>query len=228
MPPHTENPTGVGSLNQMMRATFDNAPDAIYWISEQGRILYANRRASEMLGYTLDELTAMTVHDLDPEFTAEIWPHHWAELQQAIAITVKTRHLTKGGELIPVEISINYMEVDGQAINCGFARDMRTRLVELETLNIREMAIEASIDPIVIADARQPDMPLIYVNPAFTRQTGYSAEEAIGQSPRLLASGQHDDLFYQAMWHSVHEHDFWRGEIWDTRRDGEACAGNRR
>ena len=221
MPPHTENPTGVGSLNQMMRATFDNAPDAIYWISEQGRILYANRRASEMLGYTLDELTAMTVHDLDPEFTAEIWPHHWAELQQAIAITVKTRHLTKGGELIPVEVSTNYMEVDGQAINCGFARDMRTRLVELETLNIREMAIEASIDPIVIADARQPDMPLIYVNPAFTRQTGYTAEEAIGRNCRFLQGEDRDQPALDELRAALREGRECVVELRNYRKNGE-------
>jgi diguanylate cyclase (GGDEF)-like protein/PAS domain S-box-containing protein len=58
------------------------------------------------------------------------------------------------------------------------------------------------------------------VNPAFTRITGYSAEEVIGQSPSILSSGRHDEEFYEALWDSVLHKRYWSGEIWNRRKDG--------
>jgi len=69
-----------------------------------------------------------------------------------------------------------------------------------------------------------PEQLITKVNPAFTRITGYAPEEAIGHSPKILSSGQHGVTFYEEMWNSVHEHDFWRGEIWDRRKNGEMFA----
>lgn len=59
------------------------------------------------------------------------------------------------------------------------------------------------------------------VNNAFTQLTGYSASEAIGQTPRLLSSGQHDGVFYTLMWQSINETGKWAGEIWNRRKNGE-------
>ncbi|GAV20686.1 cyclic di-GMP phosphodiesterase Gmr [Mariprofundus micogutta] len=59
------------------------------------------------------------------------------------------------------------------------------------------------------------------VNPAFTTITGYSYEEAIGKTPSLLKSGQHDDQFFKRMWKAIEKNDFWEGEIWNKRKSGE-------
>ncbi|MFH0933810.1 MAG: PAS domain S-box protein, partial [Pseudomonadota bacterium] len=62
---------------------------------------------------------------------------------------------------------------------------------------------------------------IIRVNQAFTRITGYSVEEALGQSPAMLKSERQDDAFYQRMWQSLRENNSWQGEIWDRRKNGE-------
>lgn len=59
------------------------------------------------------------------------------------------------------------------------------------------------------------------VNGAFTKLTGYSADEAIGKTPSLLRSGRHDDGFYKNMWKDIEESGFWQGEIWNKRKSGE-------
>jgi diguanylate cyclase (GGDEF)-like protein/PAS domain S-box-containing protein len=61
---------------------------------------------------------------------------------------------------------------------------------------------------------------IVDVNPAFTRITGYTFEEAIGNDPKLLQSGKHDQEFYQQMWHSIITEGNWEGEIWDRRKNG--------
>ncbi|MCP5159740.1 MAG: EAL domain-containing protein [Gammaproteobacteria bacterium] len=59
------------------------------------------------------------------------------------------------------------------------------------------------------------------VNPAFTRLTGYTAAEAIGQNPSLLQSGRHDAAFYAALWRDLFVEGRWAGEIWNRRKNGE-------
>ncbi|HLR69130.1 nitrate/nitrite transporter [Virgibacillus alimentarius] len=59
------------------------------------------------------------------------------------------------------------------------------------------------------------------VNPAFTRVTGFTKEEAIGRTPKLLSSGKHDKAFYNHMWNSIEKNDHWEGEIWNKRKNGD-------
>jgi len=62
---------------------------------------------------------------------------------------------------------------------------------------------------------------IIQVNRAFTRLTGYSAEEAIGQNPSMLKSGHQNTEFYRRMWESLRKDNNWQGEIWNRRKNGE-------
>jgi len=62
---------------------------------------------------------------------------------------------------------------------------------------------------------------IIRVNQAFTRLTGYSAEEAIGKSPSLLKSDRHDEKFFREMWEGLQRDNSWQGEIWNRRKNGE-------
>ncbi len=65
------------------------------------------------------------------------------------------------------------------------------------------------------------DRRIMMVNKAFTTITGYSADEVIGNSPRLLSSGRHDADFYREMWSSIDATDHWQGEIWNRRKHGD-------
>jgi NNP family nitrate/nitrite transporter-like MFS transporter len=59
------------------------------------------------------------------------------------------------------------------------------------------------------------------VNPAFTRVTGYQAEEVVGRKPSILQSDEHDKNFYQKLWDSLRQYGYWQGEIWNRRKNGE-------
>lgn len=66
-----------------------------------------------------------------------------------------------------------------------------------------------------------PEGYITRINPAFSRITGYTEEDIYGKSTRILSSGRHNASFYAEMWNSVSNSDFWRGEIWNKRKNGE-------
>ncbi len=85
-------------------------------------------------------------------------------------------------------------------------------------LHLARKVIEASLDGVMIADAKGD---IEFVNPAFTQLTGYTPEEVVGRNPRLLQSGRQDGEFYRAMWTGLLRNGFWQGEIWNRRKSGE-------
>ncbi len=89
-----------------------------------------------------------------------------------------------------------------------------------ENLHLTAVAFEAQ-EAIVITDANEK---IIKVNEAFTRITGYEQSDVLGQTPRIFASGEHDKEFFEQMWKSLKKDGFWRGELWNRRKDGEMYA----
>lgn len=62
---------------------------------------------------------------------------------------------------------------------------------------------------------------VVYTNPAFTRITGYTAQEMLGQNPGMLHSGRHDKQFYEDMWKNIKDKGYWEGEVWNRKKSGE-------
>ncbi|MDE1989403.1 MAG: EAL domain-containing protein [Betaproteobacteria bacterium] len=99
----------------------------------------------------------------------------------------------------------------------NFDRMVRQKSAE-DSLRLAASVYQNSGEGMMITDA---DNRIMAVNPAFTKITGFTPAEAVGQSPSLLKSGHHDEVFYRAMWKSINETGSWQGEIWDRRKGGE-------
>ena len=88
-------------------------------------------------------------------------------------------------------------------------------------LNRQSAALVAAADGIVITAT---DGTIRWVNPAFSRLTGYSFDEAIGHNPRVLKSGAHDPEFYREMWRTIRTGNVWKGEVVNRRKDGSTYS----
>lgn len=100
---------------------------------------------------------------------------------------------------------------------------MRTRTPRSE--NSREpveqgllaKAVATAVDPIFITDHTGR---IVWVNAAFSERSGFSAQEAVGQTPSFLKSGRHDTSFYRELWQAILAGRVWRGEVVERRKDG--------
>ncbi|HEU5408337.1 MAG TPA: response regulator [Nitrospira sp.] len=115
---------------ERLRQTYfamDQAVEAIYWVDPQAKILYANEAASLMVGYSREELLNMTVHDLNPDFPASMWPGFWEETRRNKTMSLETNHRAKDGRLIPIDIRVSFLAYEGQEFHCAFVRDITDR-----------------------------------------------------------------------------------------------------
>ncbi|MCA1908572.1 MAG: PAS domain S-box protein [Magnetospirillum sp.] len=96
--------------------------------------------------------------------------------------------------------------------------DITDRKRSEDQMRLTASVFDSSGEAIMITDQ---DEKIVSVNPAFCQMTGYAAEEIIGQTPRILASGRHDRAFYHEMWTSLRDTGIWRGEVWNRRRNGQ-------
>ena len=129
-------------FSHIAQFSIERASDAIFWVGPDARILYVNDKACNMLGYSREELLSMTVPDIDPSYPHERWLQHWKELKERRSFTVETQHRKKDGTIIPIEITVNYMELDGKEYNFAFARDIAERKKSENDLLRRDYQLE--------------------------------------------------------------------------------------
>ncbi|MFU8788140.1 MAG: EAL domain-containing protein [Methylobacter sp.] len=109
------------------------------------------------------------------------------------------------------------LQADNSVLWHGFITDITKQKQDEVNLRIAATAFELQ-DAMLVTDAKNI---ILKVNQAFTRITGYSADEVVGKNPNILSSGRHDKAFYDAMWDSINLTDAWQGEIWNRRKNGE-------
>lgn len=104
-----------------------HAMDSIFWISPEGQFIHVNEAACRRLGYTHEEMTKITVSDIDPTCSPEKAHEFWERLKSEGSIIMESKHWTKDGRSIDVEITSNFCDYEGQQYNCALARDITDR-----------------------------------------------------------------------------------------------------
>lgn len=234
-----QHATGIHppKLCALQRGIFESAGRAIVLTDATGLIRYFNPAAQQMLGYTWDEVvgreTPLIFHlpeEIEARAAALSVAHGTATSPDfsvfIVGLGAAASHLDadwtfvrKDGSRLPVSLTVSQLKGDGGEIEgyLGIAADISQRRQLEQDLRIAAIAFESQA-AIMVTDASQC---ILQVNQAFSRLTGYTAEEAIGQRPSLLKSGWQDAAFYVDMWRELSETGHWQGEIWNRRKNGE-------
>jgi diguanylate cyclase (GGDEF)-like protein/PAS domain S-box-containing protein len=196
---------------QRYRALMQEAADGIFIADSVGNYVNVNPRACAMVGYREDELLRMNMKDLIPPGDP---PPQLALLRSVRSMMLERRLRHQDGHLLDVEISASRLE-DGRLQS--IVRDITERKRAEAEMKKLSSAVEQTADSVLITDVNGI---IEYVNPAFEQATGYAAAEAIGQTPRLVKSGQHDQDFYKKLWATILAGEVFRAVIANRRRDG--------
>ena len=166
-----------------------------------------------------------TIGELATRPLLSVGPHDTLIHARDYLITHRVRHLAVVDKAEQVIGLLGFREMlDGNEQfyleDLRQALDQRDRALSQSRFNLElaERVIDASLEGIIITDAQTQ---IEFVNPAFTHMTGYRPEEVIGYTPAVLSSGRHDADFYDRMWHSLQNNGYWRGEIWNRRKNGQ-------
>ncbi|MBI5625989.1 MAG: PAS domain S-box protein [Nitrosomonadales bacterium] len=214
-----------------LRATIETAMDAVVQMDDAGIITGWNSQAEKVFGWTNQEAVGRVLHEtiIPPRYREA----HVNGLKHFLATgegpvlnsRIEIDGLHRDGREFPVELSIAPIKISGvtQGKAAGkyefsaFTRDITERKQHERERLIAAAAFDAQ-EGITITDENGV---IIRVNKTFTTITGYPAEEAIGNTPRILKSGRHDDEFYHRIWEGLRDNKFWQGEIWNKRKNGE-------
>lgn len=204
------------------RLLFKNSDDAIFVLpvlsdGTLGKFIEVNEIACKRLGYTSEELLALSPEDIDAPDMAERRHSALKELLANKHVIFETILIAKDGRRIHMEINANYFEYKGKPVIVSILRDITERKHAEERIKVFTAAIEQSVNIIFITDVSGN---IEYVNPMFEQVTGYSPEEVIGQNPRILDSKETARIVFEEMWRYLLVVKTWRGTLKNRKKDG--------
>ncbi len=204
------------------RALFDRSLDAVFVHDFEGRFVDANPAALQLLGYERADIGAQDFVTLLAN-EGDV-----ARARSSLQLLLSSGKLEgmlqyelkrKDGALIWVELVSSLVFADGRPVAVqGIARDITERKRAEEQLRKLSRAVEQSPVSTVITDKAGR---IEYVNPKFTKLTGYSLEEVDGLNPRLLKGGETSSETYRELWRTITAGDEWHGELHNRKKNGE-------
>jgi diguanylate cyclase (GGDEF)-like protein/PAS domain S-box-containing protein len=207
----------------------EQAPIPYLLLDGYKQVRFTNPAFTESYGYTWDDLTSMSswwqITSL-PKTNIELFQEHIKELQvgrsfSQSAIPFEVELKTRSGQskfaLITASFISNSLENEMLLV----VYDITSRKEAEEQLRFSSRVFNQAHEGILITDTQGI---ITDSNPAFSDITGFEREEIIGRKPNLFRSGRHPENFYQDMWHSLNEHGYWYGEVWNLRKDNQIYA----
>jgi PAS domain S-box-containing protein len=210
---------------ERVAAYFNSASDGLLILSPERGFIHANQAAASVYGFE-------QVADLLQCGPVELSPEHQPDgrlsreaamerIQTALRSNAPLRfewsHKRTDGREFPSEVTLVRISLTGRPALLVSVRDITERKAAEAELLIQHSALESAANAIVITTSKGV---IQWVNPAFTRLTGYTREEAVGHNPRVLKSGVHDREFFRNLWDTVLSGNVWQGTVTNKRKDG--------
>ena len=191
------------------------------YVVQDGKIAYANSRTAELLGYdTADELLGLHLEQVTAqEDLPMLMENHRRRLTGEVTTLRYTyRALRRDGKRVWVDVQGSSCIYDGRPAVMGVALDVSRQVAFEHQSQLANRVFESTTEGIVITDA---ECRIEAVNPAFTRITGYAAEEAVGKLSRMMTGEGAQAKVNQDMLAHLARDGHWEGEMRDRRKSGE-------
>jgi two-component system CheB/CheR fusion protein len=211
----------VRKNREMLLSIMNNSTSLITLKDLAGRFEFVNREFETFFGVNADAVIGKTDAKVLPRKVAADFRAKELEVVRLRTPQEFEDHVVMPSERERYLHSIRFplLSEDGAVYGiCTQSHDITDHKHAEDQLRLAARVFDRAGEGIVVTDARQA---ILTVNGAFTQVTGYSAEEVIGKTPSMLASGRHDEAYYLEMWSSLQAQGWWQGEIWNRRKNGD-------
>ncbi|WP_109486100.1 EAL domain-containing protein [Occallatibacter savannae] len=208
---------------ELLNLFIQHAPAALAMFDRDMRYIAVSRKWIDSYGLVGRSIIGRSHYEIFPEIRAEWVALHRRALGGETLKKEEDRFERADGSVQWLRWEIRPW-LTGTGVIGGiviFTEDITARRQSEERLELAASVFTHASEGIVIADRQGK---ILDVNDAFTRITGYSREEAIGQPTSLLRSGRHGREFYDNMWRDLIDSGQWSGEIWNRAKDGRVFA----
>lgn len=172
---------------QRYRSLFTHHPDAVFSLDEQGRFTTANATCATISGYAVDEIVGSHFNCFIYDEDIDSVNQRYQSVMQGSIIRYELVIRDRAGEPHIMDLINLPIVVDGDIQGLyGIAQEVTDKRQQESRLRTLERSVEASVNGVVIADATQPGLPIVYANQAFTEMTGYEQAEVLGRNCRFL------------------------------------------
>lgn len=210
----------IRESEERFRTLVQMSPDAIMiiarhsitFVNPAALVLFAGTRRQDLEGRPAEEV----FHGADGSIVLEAL-HGVLNGSEAV-MGVEVALISLSGSPLSVELSVAPVMVSDERRAQVILRDISLRRMREQEARLAQAVFDTTAEAMIVTDAHQR---IVTVNTAFTQVTGYTREQAVGQTPGMLSSGRHDHVFYNSMWHTLVSEGHWRGEVWNRRADGE-------
>ena len=202
---------------ERFRTLFENHSVIILLEPDTGNIIDANHAAADFYGWSVEQLKQMHIQQITNVSSDEVMVN-MDKIRASKQNQFLFRHRRADGSIRDVEVFSNKIELEGKDILYAIIHDVTERILAEHQLHKLSVVVEQSPAIVVITD---PDGNIEYVNPMFVEVTGYSAEEARGQNPRILKSGLMSKKVYEELWQTILSGGVWSGELQNKKKNGE-------
>ncbi len=210
-------------LKQWFEIIANHSGNWEYWIAPEGVCLYASPASEQITGYppkTFESDADLLQKIAHPDDRHKIIDHHHNLTANGSIEAIEFRIITRSGDVRWLShVCHPLFDKNGRDIGRrGINRDITTRkTVEAQLHNLVQI-VEQSPAIVIMTNINGE---IEYVNPKFTQVTGYTAEEVIGQNPRLLKSGEMSPEAYEELWQKITAGEEWHGEFHNKKKNGD-------
>lgn len=168
---------------QLTQISIDQVAVPVWWMTSDGVVQKVNLAGCQDMGYAPDEIVGKTIFELNPHVTPDGWLQHWHCLRTRKTLTFETMHRHKTGVLYPVEVTVNYVLVDGVEMNCALVINITDRKLSEAAMQYSEQRFRdvstAAGEYIWEIDAGGR---YSYVSDQVQQVKGYTAKQLVGRS----------------------------------------------
>jgi len=217
---------GSGSRSRELEhyeAIVQTVDDGIYTLDADSRFTAVNDAFVELTGYDRADLLGSHLSTVTTAAAVEASDRQRERLVagERDVVTTETVLRTADGKIVPIENSFTLLPTDdGFEGTTGVVRDLRERKARAADLRLKEQALDETGIGIVIADATDPELPIIHANKGFERIAGYAAEEVLGENCRTLQGDGTDDEAVAELRAALAERRPTTVELLNYRKDG--------